>query len=112
MGSLLVERAGRGLGCSEKGATVSIRWSDRQIETGTDDLLARVEEGVAYLIMNRPERRNALSGGMLKGLDIALADAERSPDVGCVVLTPSKIRVGDPRLGTLSLARCSASVAA
>lgn len=59
----------------------------RAIDTGSEDLLARVENGVAYLIMNRPERRNALSGAMLKGIDIALADAERSPDVGCVVLT-------------------------
>ncbi len=66
---------------------MSIRWSDRQIETGTEDLLARVEDGVAYLVMNRPERRNALSAAMLKGLEVALADAERSSDVGCVVLT-------------------------
>jgi 2-(1,2-epoxy-1,2-dihydrophenyl)acetyl-CoA isomerase len=59
----------------------------RQIDTGSEDLLARVEDRVAYLIMNRPERRNALSAGMLKGLEIALLDAEKSHDVGCVVLT-------------------------
>jgi 2-(1,2-epoxy-1,2-dihydrophenyl)acetyl-CoA isomerase len=66
---------------------VSTGQTERQIDTGSEDLLARVEGRVAYLVMNRPERRNALSAGMLKGLDIALADAERSPDVGCVVLT-------------------------
>jgi 2-(1,2-epoxy-1,2-dihydrophenyl)acetyl-CoA isomerase len=59
----------------------------RSIDTGTEHLLARVEEGVAILTMNRPERRNALSGEMLAGLDLALADAETADDVGCVVLT-------------------------
>lgn len=33
----------------------------RTIETGTGDLLARVERGVAVVTLNRPERRNALS---------------------------------------------------
>jgi enoyl-CoA hydratase/carnithine racemase len=35
----------------------------RVIETGTDDLLARVERRVAILTMNRPKRRNALRRG-------------------------------------------------
>jgi 2-(1,2-epoxy-1,2-dihydrophenyl)acetyl-CoA isomerase len=59
----------------------------RVIETGTEHLLARVESGVAILTMNRPERRNALSGEMLAGMEVALADAEVASDVGCVVLT-------------------------
>ena len=29
------------------------------IDTGTEDLLARKENGVGYLVMNRPEARNA-----------------------------------------------------
>ena len=57
------------------------------IDTGSDDLLAYVEDGVAVLTMNRPERRNALSGGMLEGMAKALELAETSDDVGCVVLT-------------------------
>ena len=57
------------------------------IETGTTDLLARVEDGVAVLTMNRPERRNALSPDMLAALARALADAEADDDVACVVLT-------------------------
>ncbi|MCG8587701.1 MAG: enoyl-CoA hydratase [Proteobacteria bacterium] len=61
--------------------------SDRSIDTGTEDLLARVEDRVAILEMNRPERRNALSGPMLQGLERALDEAERSSDVGAVVLT-------------------------
>jgi 2-(1,2-epoxy-1,2-dihydrophenyl)acetyl-CoA isomerase len=59
----------------------------RPIETGTDHLLARVEEGVAFLTLNRPERRNALSDPMLSGLAAALRECEASTDVRCVVLT-------------------------
>ncbi len=59
----------------------------RTIDTGTDHLLARVEDRVATLTMNRPERRNAFSNAMLAGLARALEDAESASDVGCVVLT-------------------------
>ena len=59
----------------------------RSIDTGTEHLQARVEDRVAILTMNRPERRNALSGEMLAGLETALRDAETSSDVGCIVLT-------------------------
>jgi len=61
--------------------------SARSIDTGTDHLLARVEDRVATLTMNRPERRNAFSNEMLAGLARALQDAETASDVGCVVLT-------------------------
>jgi 2-(1,2-epoxy-1,2-dihydrophenyl)acetyl-CoA isomerase len=57
------------------------------IETGTDDLLATVEDGVAVLTMNRPERRNAMSGEMNQALGRVLADVEVDDAVGCVVLT-------------------------
>jgi 2-(1,2-epoxy-1,2-dihydrophenyl)acetyl-CoA isomerase len=59
----------------------------RAIDTGTDHLQARVEDGVAILTMNRPERRNALSDEMLRGLADALREAETATDVRCVVLT-------------------------
>lgn len=59
----------------------------RTIETGTEDLLARVEDGVAILTMNRPERRNALSGDMLSGMASALRSCESSPEIRCVLLT-------------------------
>ena len=61
--------------------------SSRTIETGTNDLLARVEGGVAVLTMNRPERRNALSGAMLQALGETLAACETDQEVGAVVLT-------------------------
>ena len=40
----------------------------RTLDTGTTDLLAHVDDGVAVLTMNRPERRNALSRAMLDAL--------------------------------------------
>ncbi|MFQ5697247.1 MAG: enoyl-CoA hydratase-related protein [Myxococcota bacterium] len=61
--------------------------ASRDIETGSEDLHARIDDGVAILTMNRPERRNALSGGMLDGMARALAECEVAPDVGSVVLT-------------------------
>jgi 2-(1,2-epoxy-1,2-dihydrophenyl)acetyl-CoA isomerase len=61
----------------------------RTIETGTDHLLARVEDGVATLTFNRPERRNALSNAMFTGLERALIEAASADDIRCVVLTGS-----------------------
>src|SRR5215218_8824424 len=57
------------------------------IDTGTDELLARVQDGVAVLTMNRPERRNALTESMLAALASTLRAVEADDDVGCVVLT-------------------------
>jgi 2-(1,2-epoxy-1,2-dihydrophenyl)acetyl-CoA isomerase len=57
------------------------------IDTGTEDLLAEVDDGVAVVTMNRPERRNALSGAMLDAMGRVLADLEVDNSVGCVVLT-------------------------
>ncbi len=57
------------------------------IDTGTDDLLVEVDDGVAVLTMNRPERRNALSDPMLSAMGRALADLEVDDDVGCIVVT-------------------------
>jgi 2-(1,2-epoxy-1,2-dihydrophenyl)acetyl-CoA isomerase len=68
-------------GGGDEGSVVST------IETGTEDLLARVDDGVAVVTMNRPERRNALSGAMLDAMARVLADLEIDSGVGCVVLT-------------------------
>lgn len=59
----------------------------QRIETGTEHVRAQVEDAVATITLNRPERRNALSGPMLAGLAAALREAESSPEVRCVVLT-------------------------
>jgi 2-(1,2-epoxy-1,2-dihydrophenyl)acetyl-CoA isomerase len=83
------------------------------IDTGTEDLLARVDDGVAVVTMNRPERRNALSGAMLDAMGRVLADLELDNSVGCVVLTGAGgafcaggdvkgMAEGSPDLGRLS----------
>jgi 2-(1,2-epoxy-1,2-dihydrophenyl)acetyl-CoA isomerase len=57
------------------------------LETGTPDLRATVEDGVAVVVLDRPERRNALSPGMVDGLARVLALVEDDAEVGAVVLT-------------------------
>jgi len=65
------------------------------IDTGTDDLLATVEEGVAVLTMNRPERRNAMSGEMNQALGRVLADVEVDDDVAVVVVATVELVLVD-----------------
>jgi 2-(1,2-epoxy-1,2-dihydrophenyl)acetyl-CoA isomerase len=57
------------------------------INTGTTDLLASLDEGVLTLTLNRPEARNAMSGAMTDALAKQLAVAELDTAVRCVVLT-------------------------
>ena len=59
----------------------------RDIDTGTDDLLARVEGHVGIITFNRPERRNALSDAVYGGFDAALPVLAADPDVRVVVVT-------------------------
>jgi 2-(1,2-epoxy-1,2-dihydrophenyl)acetyl-CoA isomerase len=58
-----------------------------KIDTGTEDLLGRIEGHVAVLSFNRPERRNALSTPMYAGFDRALPQIERDPSVRVLLLT-------------------------
>ena len=58
-----------------------------QLDTGTEHLLAEINEGVAILTMNRPGRRNAMSEDMMAAMDRILGDVEVDESVGCVVLT-------------------------
>jgi 2-(1,2-epoxy-1,2-dihydrophenyl)acetyl-CoA isomerase len=60
-----------------------------EVDTGTEDLLATIDDGVAVLTMNRPQRRNALSNAMVLALGRVLAEVEIDEAVGCVVLTGS-----------------------
>jgi len=59
----------------------------RELDTGTNDLLAHVEDNIATLTMNRPERRNALSGAMLEALSRMLAQCETDAGIAVVLLT-------------------------
>jgi 2-(1,2-epoxy-1,2-dihydrophenyl)acetyl-CoA isomerase len=57
------------------------------LDTGTEELLAEIKDGVAVITMNRPQRRNAFSPGMIAALGTVLAQVETDEAVGCVVLT-------------------------
>lgn len=59
----------------------------RTIDTGTEHLLARVEDRVGVITINRPERRNALSQAMYGGIDAALTDMRDDDEVRCVMVT-------------------------
>ena len=59
----------------------------QELDLGTEDCLAYVEDNVAVITLNRPEARNAMSGGMNQGLAKALEHAETSHEVRAVVLT-------------------------
>jgi 2-(1,2-epoxy-1,2-dihydrophenyl)acetyl-CoA isomerase len=59
----------------------------KTLETGTDRLLAEVQDGVALITLNRSERRNALSSEMLHGLARAIDLCETDVDIKAVVLT-------------------------
>ena len=53
----------------------------------TDALLETIEDGVAVLTMNRPERRNALNGDMLAAMLETFPRLANDSNVGCVILT-------------------------
>jgi len=58
-----------------------------RIETGTEQILARLEDRVAVLTLNRPEARNALTWEMKEALVEILGRLASDPKVGCVLVT-------------------------
>lgn len=60
-----------------------------KLDTGTQDLLSNLQDGVLTLTLNRPEARNAMTSAMVQALQVQLADAELNPAVRCIVLTGS-----------------------
>jgi 2-(1,2-epoxy-1,2-dihydrophenyl)acetyl-CoA isomerase len=58
-----------------------------ELDTGTNDLLASLSEGVLSLTLNRPEAKNAMSRPMVEALSQQLALAELDVAVKCIVLT-------------------------
>lgn len=44
------------------------------------------EGGARRLVLDRPDKRNALNGDMIAGLTSAIADAETDPDCRCLVI--------------------------
>ena len=59
----------------------------RELDTGTDQLLCRIEERVGVLTLSRPEARNALSMELKKALRGAVGQLGADPGVGCLLLT-------------------------
>ena len=53
----------------------------------TDELLVEQEDYVLTLTLNRPERLNAITTEMLTELSNKLSEANRDPDVRCIILT-------------------------
>lgn len=60
-----------------------------QRAASADTVLLRIEAGVAWITLNRPERLNAFAGGMRDDLDLAIADAASTPGVRVLVITGS-----------------------
>ena len=52
-----------------------------------DELTYEVSDHVAIITLNAPERLNTISGPMLDGLSDILVNADRDPDVRCIILT-------------------------
>jgi methylglutaconyl-CoA hydratase len=54
--------------------------------TATQTILSEVREGVAYLTLNRPEKRNALNDELISELETALKSAANDDTVHCIAL--------------------------
>ena len=57
------------------------------IDTGTNELLCSLDERVAFITLNRPERKNALSDNLTPALRQTLFELNTNKDVGCIVIT-------------------------
>ena len=56
-------------------------------ESSTDELLVETRGRVAVFTLNRPERLNAISRDMLNELSAKMTEANRDPEIRCIVLT-------------------------
>ena len=57
------------------------------LDTGTNDLLARIDGNVAIISFNRPDSRNSLSDAMYDGFGRILPEIAANPDVRVVMIT-------------------------
>src|SRR5215471_1473533 len=58
-----------------------------EIDTGTNELLCVVREGVAVITLNRPEARNAMSEKLTPALRAQIKERGEDPDVGAILIT-------------------------
>ena len=57
--------------------------------SSTDELLVETKGKVAVITLNRPDRLNAISKAMLNELSAKIVEANKDPDIRCIVLTGS-----------------------
>lgn len=55
----------------------------------TDEILINQKDRVLVITLNRPERLNAISRDMLNELSAKVVEADKDPDIRCIVLTGS-----------------------
>lgn len=55
--------------------------------SNTDQLLVEQDGHVVTITLNRPERLNAISHDMLQELSAKMVEADKDPDVRCIILT-------------------------
>jgi enoyl-CoA hydratase/carnithine racemase len=58
-----------------------------EIDTGTNELLCVVHEGVALITLNRPEARNAMSPDLTGALCTQIKERGEDPNVGALLIT-------------------------
>jgi enoyl-CoA hydratase/carnithine racemase len=59
----------------------------REIDTGTEKMLARVEDGIGWMTYNNPARHNAMSMEMQRAVPRILAAFRDDPDARVIVVT-------------------------
>ena len=57
--------------------------------SNTDEILIDQKDRVLVITLNRPERLNAISRDMLNELSAKVVEADKDPDIRCIVLTGS-----------------------
>jgi len=63
--------------------------SSSSIDTGTDELLCRIEDRVGVITLNKPHKKNALGDVLTPALRQTLLTMEEDDRVGCVLVTGS-----------------------
>ncbi|MGH3304872.1 MAG: enoyl-CoA hydratase-related protein [Streptosporangiaceae bacterium] len=58
-----------------------------ELEAAVADVVCKQRDSVALVTLNRPARRNALSGALLAALRATLAELDAQPGVRAIVLT-------------------------
>ena len=61
--------------------------TETTIDTGTDELLCVIRDRVAFITLNRPEARNALSDALTPALRRMIRTCGENPDVGALLIT-------------------------